>query len=61
MNDLTSKVIEQPSANLNEMYLLANQWLQVKTMTNAMGFGTTFTTTLDYQERPKKGKKGPKG
>lgn len=60
MNDLTSKAIEQP-ANLNEMYLLANQWLQVKTTTNAMGFGTTFTTTLDYQEKPKKGKKNTKG
>jgi len=63
MNDLTAKVLVQPQ-NLNEMYLLANQWVQVKTTTNAMGFGTTFTTTLDYQERPprKKGdKKGNKG
>ena len=59
MNDLTSKAIEQ-LANLNEMYLLANQWLQVKMTTNATGFGTTFTTTLDYQERPKKGKKEEK-
>ena len=60
MNDLTAKVLVQPQ-NLNEMYLLANQWVQVKTTTNAMGFGTTFTTTLDYQERPKKGKKNEKG
>lgn len=60
MSDLTSKAIEQP-ANLNEMYLLANQLLQVKTMTNAMGFGTTFTTTLDCKEQPKKDKKGKQG
>lgn len=63
MNNLTSKAVAQPQ-NLNEMYLLANQWVQVKTTANAMGFGTTFTTTLDYQERPprkKGGKKGNKG
>ena len=43
MNGLTSKAIAQLQ-NLNEMYLLANQWVQVKTTTNAMGFGTTFAT-----------------
>ena len=49
MNSLTSKAIEQPK-NLNEMYLLANQWLKTTTKIN-MGYATTFVTTLDHQER----------
>ena len=49
MNGLTSKAIEQPDS-LNAMYLLANQWLKTTTKTN-LGYATTFTTTLDYQEK----------
>jgi len=36
MNDLTAKILVQPQ-NLNEMYLLASQFVQLKTTTNAMG------------------------
>ena len=56
MNQLTLKTISQPE-NLNEMYLIANQWLKVNTKTASSGYGTTFVTTLDYQEKTKRGKK----
>ena len=49
MNGLTSKAFEQPE-NLNAMYLLANQWLKTTTKTT-QGYATTFTPTLDYQEK----------
>ena len=52
INSLTSKAIEQPQ-NLNEMYLLTNQWLKMTTKT-IMGYATTFVTTLDHQERKDK-------
>ena len=50
MNSLTSKAIEQPK-KLNEMYLLANQWLKTTTRNDPKGYATTFVTTLDHQER----------
>ena len=46
LNSLTSKKMEQPK-NLNEMYLLANQWLTTTTKTHPRGLATTFTTTCD--------------
>ena len=62
-NSLTSKSIEQPE-NLNKMHLLANQWLTTTTKTHPSGLATTFTTTCDRQETPKRNsqdKKGEKG
>jgi len=56
---LTLQTIEQPE-NLNAMYLIANQWLKVHTKTTSAGYGTTFVTTLDHQEKPKRGKKNEK-
>ena len=56
MNQLTLKTISQPE-NLNMMYLIANQWLKVNMKTTSSGYGTTFVTTLDYQEKSKRGKK----
>ena len=47
--------MEQPE-NLNEMYLLANQWLTTTTKTHPSGLATTFTTTCDHQETPKSNK-----
>ena len=44
MNSLTSKAIKQPK-NLNEMYLLAHQWLKTTMKTNM-----DCTTMLRYQE-----------
>jgi len=41
------------------MCLLANQWLKTATKTN-LGYATTFTTTLDYQEKPDKPNRGKK-
>jgi len=58
-NQLTLQTIEQPE-NLNAMYLIANQWLKVHTKTTSSGYGTTFVTTLDHQEKPKRGKKNEK-
>ena len=58
-NQLTLQTIEQPE-NLNAMYLIANQWLKVHTETTSAGYGTTFVTTLDHQEKPKHGKKNEK-
>ena len=55
LNNLTSKAIEQPK-NLNEMYLLANQWLTTTTKKHPSGLATTFTTTCDRQETPKPNK-----
>jgi len=48
--------MEQPE-NLNEMYLLANQWLTTTTKTHLSGLATTFTTTCDRQETNKNTKK----
>ena len=48
-NQMTLNATAQP-ANLNAMYLLANQWLTTKTSTNRTGTATTFTTTCDRQE-----------
>ena len=59
LNELTLKSIEQPE-KLNAMYLLAYQWHKVNKKTTSSGYGTTFTMTLDYQEKPKKGKKQDK-
>jgi len=52
--------IKQPE-NLNAMYLLANQWLKTTTRNDPEGYATTFTTTLDHQERSnRRGKKQDK-
>jgi hypothetical protein len=50
MNGLTAGSIKQPD-DLNAMYLLANQWLKTTTRNDPKGYATTFTTTLDNQER----------
>ena len=50
LNGLTAKSITQP-ANLNAMYLLANQWVKPVTRGNAAGFASTFLTTLDKTEK----------
>jgi len=60
LNQLTLKTITQPK-DLNAMYLIANQWLKVHNKTTSSGYGTTFVTTLDYQEKPKRGKRHEKG
>jgi len=44
INGLTSKAIDPPK-DLNEIYLLANQWLKPKVTTSS--FASTFLTTLD--------------
>jgi len=60
MNGLTAGSIKQPE-NLNAMYLLANQWLKTTTRNDPKGYATTFTTTLDHQERSnRRGKKQDK-
>ncbi len=48
LNGLTAKSITQP-ANLDAMYLLANQWVKPVTRGNTMGFASTFHTTLKQQ------------
>ncbi len=50
LNGLTAKSITQP-ANLNAMYLLANQWVKPVTRGNATGFASTFHTTLNKTEK----------
>ncbi len=50
LNRLTAKSITQP-ANLNAMYLLANQWVKPVTRGNAAGFVSAFHTTLDKTEK----------
>ena len=60
LNSLTSKLIEQPE-NLNEMYLIANQWLTTTTKTQLSGLATTFTTACNRQETPKCNKRDKKG
>ena len=60
MIGLTARSIKQPE-NLNTMYLLANQWLKTTTRNDPKGYATTFTTTLDHQERSnRRGKKQDK-
>ncbi len=44
INGLTSKAINPPK-DLNEIYLLANQWLKPKA--TGTGYASTFATTLD--------------
>jgi hypothetical protein len=50
LNGLTAKSIMQP-ANLNAMYLLANQWVKPVTRANAAGFASTFHTMLSKTEK----------
>jgi hypothetical protein len=50
LNRLTAKSILQP-ANLNDMYLLANQWVKSVTKGNATGYASTFHTMLDKTNR----------
>ena len=59
INILTSSAIEQP-ANLNAMYLLANQWLNTA-KSHPSGLAATFATTLDLQEPQKGNKKKNRG
>ena len=56
-NQMTLNATAQP-ANLNAMYLLANQWLTTKTSMNRTGTATTFTTTCDRQEPRKPNRNG---
>ena len=68
INGLTAGSIKQP-ADLNAMYLLANQWLKTA-KSHPTSLATTFNTTLDAQdpqetkktkdERKKKNKTGKK-
>jgi hypothetical protein len=55
LNVLTSGSVTQP-VTLNEMYLLANQWVKT-TGSRQAGLATTFVTKLDMPTRPVK-KKG---
>ncbi len=50
LSGLIARSIAQP-ANLNVMYLLANQWVKPVTRGNAGGFASTFHTTLDKTEK----------
>ena len=52
INNLTSGAITQP-ADLNAMYLLANQWLKTS-KSHPTGLAATFTTTLDHQDKEAK-------
>ncbi len=54
LNGLTSKAIDPPK-DLNEIYLLANQWLKPKATTSS--FASTFSTTLDRVDREMEGVK----
>ncbi len=51
INGITAGSIDQPE-NLNEMYLLAAQWLKM-TGPSAMGLASTFAIKLDLPEKPK--------
>jgi hypothetical protein len=57
INGLTSKAIDPPK-DLNEIYLLANQWLKPKAA--GSGYASTFATTLDHPEdrRPNADRRG---
>jgi hypothetical protein len=50
LNGLTAKSITQP-ANLNDMYLLVNQWVKPVTRGNAAVYASTFHTMLDKTDR----------
>ena len=56
-NQMTLNPASQP-ANLNAMYLLANQWLTTKTTVNRTGAATTFTTTCEQQASRKSNRNG---
>jgi len=63
INGLTSKAVDPPK-DLNEIYLLANQWLKPKATTSS--FASTFSTTLDRVDEEndrgrRRGKKQPGG
>jgi hypothetical protein len=45
INGLTSKAMDPPK-DLNEIYLLANQWLKPKAA--GTGYASTFATMLDH-------------
>jgi hypothetical protein len=49
LNGLTSGSIKKPK-DLNTIFIMANQWLKPKATTS--GFASTFSTTLDYVEKP---------
>jgi hypothetical protein len=57
INGLTSKAIN-PLRDLNEIYLLANQWLKPKAA--GSGYASTFDMTLDHPEdrRPNADRRG---
>ncbi len=63
INGLASKAID-PHRDLNEIYLLANQWLKPKVTTSS--FASTFSTTLDRVDEgegqgKRRGKQQPGG
>ncbi len=63
INGLTSKAIDPPK-DLNEIYLLANQWLKPKVTTSS--FASTFSMTLDRVDEgerrdKRRGKRQPGG
>jgi hypothetical protein len=49
LNGLTSGSIKKPK-DLNTIFVMANQWLKPKATTS--GFASTFSTMLDYVEKP---------
>lgn len=53
LNQLTSKAIMEQLENLNEMYLLANQWLTTDMKSHPRRLAMTFMMTCDKQETPK--------
>jgi hypothetical protein len=63
LNGMTAGSVTQP-ATLNEMYLLANQWLKTTGVAQS-GLASTFITKLDMPNlekgRKKEGKDGDKG
>ncbi len=56
LNGMTAGSVTQP-ATLNEMYLLANQWLKTTGVTQS-GLASTFVTKLDMPDQGKGGGKG---
>jgi hypothetical protein len=58
LNGLTTGAVTQPET-LNEMYLLANQWVKT-TGAGQTGLATTFVTKVDMPEKPAGGRKGQK-
>ncbi len=51
INGLTSKAIDPPK-DLNEIYLLVNQWLKLKAA--GTGYASTFAMTLDHLDERRK-------